>query len=562
MIAAAAAAATVAAAAVSRAGTTKPAETPAPMSSSSAPGRSTSAQPTSAAQQPAANAPSSQAEIAAAAAAAATLAAATVARAAQTKAAPAPAQRPEPIRKEPAPVTTETVRTETVPKRGGFGWLLWLLVAVVVIAGALFAFFHFHQSSVAGAATGGGTGGKGKHSDMPRVVTAVATTGDIPVYITGLGAVTPLNTVTVQSRVSGQLMKVLYTEGQMVKENQLLLQIDSRPFVAVLDQDNATLEHDEALLENALIDLQRYQTLWAQNSIPQQTLATQASLVKQDQGTVDSDKAQVEAAQLNITYCNITSPIDGRVGLRLVDVGNYVQATSSSGLVVITQIQPITVIFTIAEDSIDAVTTAMKGAQPLEVDAYARGGFTQKLSTGTLLTIDNQIDPTTGTVKLRAAFPNLDNALFPNQFVNARMLVDTRQNVVIVPVAAVQHDSSNNTFVYILDTSANTVKMQSVTVGTTSFDQTQEEITKGVTAGETVVTDGVDKLQDGSKVIVSKPVENSPGTAGATPAAAGGTTADGTSAADGTTPASAGSAPQHQHKKKKTQGDDSTPPAS
>jgi multidrug efflux system membrane fusion protein len=437
----------------------------------------------------------------------------------------------------------------------------------VVIAAAVFAFFHFHKSSAAGATAGGGHGGKGGHSDIPRVVTAVATTGDIPVYVTGLGTVTPLNTVTVQSRVSGQLMKVLYTEGQMVKEGDLLLQIDSRPFVAVLDQDKATQEHDEALLENAQIDLDRYQTLWAQNSIPKQTLDTQASLVKQDQGTVDSDKAQVEAAQLNITYCNITSPIDGRVGLRLVDIGNYVQATSSSGLVVITQIQPITVIFPIAEDSIDAVTAAMKGGQPLEVDAYPRYGFVQpddatvrapQLAAGTLMTIDNQVDPTTGTVKLRAAFPNTDNALFPNQFVNARMLVDTHKNVVIVPIAAVQHDSSNNTFVYILDTATDKVKMQKVVLGTASFDVTQQEITSGVTTGETVVTDGVDKLQDGSKVIVAKPVADT-GTADAGTSPSPGDT---TPAVDGAPPTPAGQAAQHQHKKKKTQSADSTLPAS
>lgn len=450
------------------------------------------------------------------------------------------------------------MRAEKVaaPARGGSGWLIWVIALVVIVGAVLAYLFYFHKPSST-ASEAGGAGGKGKHAaDTPRIVTAVATTGDIQVYITGLGAVTPLNTVTVQSRVSGQLMKVLYTEGQLVNENQPLLQIDPRPFQATLDQENATKEHDEALLENAIIDLQRYQTLWNQNSIPQQTLATQESLVKQDQGTVDSDQAMVEAAQLNITYCNITSPISGRVGLRLVDVGNFVQATSSSGLVVITQIQPITVIFTIPEDSIDSVTAAMKPGQPLEVDAYARGGFTQKLSTGTLLTIDNQIDPTTGTVKLRASFPNTDKALFPNQFVNAKMLVDTRKNVVIVPVAAVQHDSTNNTFVYILDTTANTVKMQNVVEGSLSFDQTQAEIKSGVTAGETVVTDGVDKLQDGSKVIVSKPVE--PAATDSTPGSA---TPDTTPTADGTAPTSTDKGAKHHHKKKPPSGD-STVPAS
>ena len=480
--------------------------TPAPSTTTGQP--PASPQPASTGPRPGANAPVSAVEVAAAAAAAATLAAATVSKATapQSKAAPAPAERPAPAKTQPAPITTETVRAEAVSAPRRSGWLIWLIALIVIAVAVVVYLFYFHKPGT--TQTAGGAGGKGGHgSETPRVVTAVATTGDIPVYITGLGAVTPLNTVTVQSRVSGQLMKVLYTEGQMVTQNQPLLQIDPRPYQAQLDQYKATKEHDEALLENAMIDLQRYQTLWNQNSIPQQTLATQESLVKQDQGTVDSDQALIEATQLNITYCNITAPISGRVGLRLVDVGNYVQATSSSGLVVITQIQPITVIFTIPEDSIDAVTEAMKGGKLLEVDAYARGGFTQKLSTGTLLTIDNQIDPTTGTVKLRASFPNTDNALFPNQFVNARMLVDTRTNVVIVPVAAVQHDSSNNTFVYILDTTTNKVKMQKIVEGSLSFDQTQAEIKSGVTAGETVVTDGVDKLQDGSKVIVSKPVE-------------------------------------------------------
>jgi multidrug efflux system membrane fusion protein len=499
----------------------------------------------------------------AAAAAAATLAAATVARA--EKSAPAQKQAPTqpaaPAKTEPAPPVkpaTQPVRAETVvtTRRRGSGWLVWLIVLVVLAAAGVFAFLHFHHPA-SDTSTAGAAAGKGHHgSDLPRVTTAVAATGDIPVYLTGLGAVTPLNTVTVQSRVSGQLMKVLYTEGQMVKEGELLLQIDSRPYEAQIEQYKATKEHDEALLENALIDDQRYQTLWQQNSIPQQTLATQESLVKQDQATVDTDQALIDATQLNITYCNITSPISGRVGLRLIDVGNYVQATSSTGLVVITQIQPITVIFTIPEDNIDAVTGPMNAGQTLEVDAFPRAGFFQngatsgplvsKLASGTLLTIDNQIDPTTGTVKLRATFPNTDNALFPNQFVNTRMLVDTEKNVVTVPVAAVQHGTGNATFVYILDPQAKTVKLQNITEGTISFDGSTAEIKSGVNAGDTVVTDGVDKLKDGSKVIVSKPAASTDDSAPTTDSATG--------------PASSGQ--KHHHHKKPPSGDTNAAPAS
>jgi len=413
--------------------------------------------------------------------------------------------RPAPL--APPPPANGTPVVPRVPigapaKRRSLAWLWWIVAGlglIVLMGVAADAYFKAQQ-----AASTAKTGKHGGASDKIRVVVATATKGDIGVYLTGLGAVTPLYTDTIQSRVNGQLMKVLFTEGQMVKAGDLLVQIDTRPYDAQLAQYVAQKEHDQALLDNANIDLARYQTLWKQDSIPQQTLATQVSLVKQDQGTVDSDQALIDATKLNITYCNITAPISGRVGLRLVDPGNYVQSTSSTGLLVITQIQPITVIFTIPEDSVPAVMSKLNAGQTLTGEAYNRSGFTSKLATGQLLTTDNQIDPSTGTLKLKASFPNTDNALFPNQFVNIKLLVDTKKDVILVPVAAIQH-GNQGTFIYVVDTDNNTVSMKTVVVGTTALDGSNAEIKSGISEGDVVVTDGVDKLQDGSKIIVTQP---------------------------------------------------------
>jgi membrane fusion protein, multidrug efflux system len=399
-------------------------------------------------------------------------------------------------------VTPRDLSARPVKRRSSIG--IWLVLAffLILAAGGVYYFYFLPKAQAMTGTTAAGKHGKGGASDKIRVIPATATKGDIGVYLVGLGSVTPLNTVTVKTRVDGQLMKVLFTEGQIVKEGDLLVQLDARPFQATLAQNKAQEEHDEALLDNAKIDEQRYETLWKQDSIPQQTLATQQALVKQDQGTVDLDKAQVVATELNITYCNVAAPITGRVGLRLVDEGNQVHASDTTGLLVITQIQPITVVFTIPEDSVPAVQPKLNAGQQLTVEAFDRAQK-NKLATGTLLTSDNQIDPTTGTLKLKAIFPNEDNALFPNQFVNTRLSVETKKDVVIIPVAAIQY-GTQGTFVYIVDNSdpkAATVSMKNVGVG--AIDGDKAEIQSGVAEGDVVVLDGVDKLTNGSKVILS-----------------------------------------------------------
>ena len=337
------------------------------------------------------------------------------------------------------------------------------------------------------------------------VVLTTAQSKSVPIYISALGNVTATYTVTVKTQVNGLLMKVLYKEGQNVKKGDLLLEIDQRLLLAQLTQYKGQLLRDQALLDNALIDLKRYQTLWKQDSISQQTLATQESLVRQYRGDVENDSGLIKSTEVNLMYCHVISPFDGRVGLRLVDPGNFVQTSDTSGLVVITSVNPITVIFTVAEDDVPKLIPQVFIKKNMEAKAYDRQQ-NKLLDTGTLLTIDNVIDPTTGTVKLRAQFPNKKNKLFPNQFVNIKLLVNHLKNATLVATAAIQYDNKGN-FVYLYKPDA-TVMIQPVKVGVTVGDNTV--ILAGLNPGQQVVLDGADKLTNNAKVrvMIQKKDEN------------------------------------------------------
>jgi membrane fusion protein, multidrug efflux system len=320
---------------------------------------------------------------------------------------------------------------------------------------------------------------------------------DIAITMNALGTVTPLATVTVKPQVSGELVKLDFAEGQMVAAGDVLAEIDPRSYQAALDQANGQLLRDQAQLANAELDLNRYRTLLKENSIAKQQVDTQAATVRQDDAIVKADGATVETAAINLGYTRIVSPVAGRVGLRQVDIGNIVQPGATTGIAVVTQLQPISVLFSVPEDSIDAIMARMNSGATLTVDAYDRGQ-TQKLASGALSTVDNQIDTTTGSVKLRAMFANTDNGLFPNQFVNMRLLVNTLHNQTAVPSAAIQRGASGS-FVYVVNADS-TVSMRTVTAGITDGDHVA--INSGLRPGETVVVDGADRLSDGAPVLL------------------------------------------------------------
>jgi multidrug efflux system membrane fusion protein len=386
----------------------------------------------------------------------------------------------------------------STPRRGR-RWLLWIFL--VLVAGAVgYAIFvrPFQQPADGGR---GGRGGRGARDNRPMPVTAVpARTSDLEVKTAALGTVTPVNTVTVRSRVDGELQKIFFTEGTRVKAGEPLAEIDPRPFEVQKLQSEAQLAKDKALLDNSRVDLDRFKALLEQDSVAKQQVDTQAAQVAQNEAAVKQDEAQIASSTLQLTYAHVTAPISGRIGLRFVDQGNIVHASDANGLAVIIQLQPMTVLFSIPQDDVPQVMKHFATGEPMTVQAFNRDGQTL-LATGKLVTVDNQIDPTTGTVKLRAEFPNTDEMLFPNQFVNIQLFVEQLKGVTVVPTAAVQRGLSG-LFVYVV-AADNTVSVHPVETGPS--DKGVIVVTKGIKPGDVVVVDGVDKLREGSQVELITP---------------------------------------------------------
>jgi multidrug efflux system membrane fusion protein len=411
------------------------------------------------------------------------------------------------------PVKQQGPRAETQekaaakPKSSGWRWF-WFLVLVLACTGAWYFWSKGGLTpAAAGSAPPGKAGKKGNSGAVP-VVAVKAHRGSIGVYINGLGNITPIYTDMVKSRVDGELMGVHFKEGDIVHKGDLLLEIDPRPYQVALEQAEGQLVRDQAILENAKVDLNRYAGLLTQHAVNEQQWATQKALVDQTVGIVKTDQGVIDADKLNLVYCNITASITGRVGLRLVDPGNLVHATDTNPMLVITQIQPISAIFTVAEDDLPRVLRKLAAGQHLQVEAYDRGSVT-KLGIGTLETVDNQIDPTTGTLRLRANFDNSDNLLFPNQFVNLRLLLEEKGGVVLVNSAVIQR--YNNIFIWVIKDDK-TVTARTVTLGVTEGENT--EITSGLQAGDVAVMTGVDKLAEGTPVSMAMADEAGGGKSG------------------------------------------------
>ena len=387
------------------------------------------------------------------------------------------------------------------PQSKSHRWL-WILALAVLVGGGIWYFRGSRSSTEAqgpaapgGISKGQGRQGAGAGGFVVPVVVTTAQRGDLPVYFDGLGTATAFNTVTLHSRVDGQITKINFQEGQFVHQGESLLEIDPRPYQVQLEQAEGQLAKDQAQLRDVQVNYERYQLLFKEGVIPKQQLDTQGSQVGQFEGAIKADQGTIDSAKLQLVYSRVTAPISGRIGLRLVDIGNIVHATDSNGLLVITQLQPIAVIFSLPQDQLPQVATKLRNGEQLIVDAYDRDD-TSKIEAGKLLTIDNQIDTTTGTYKLKAVFNNDRNLLFPNQFVNMHLLADVKKDLLIVPASAIQR-GPQGTYVYVVQ-SGNTAKIETVTIALTTANTVG--LSAGLNAGDVVVVDGQDKLQDGSQV--------------------------------------------------------------